>query len=136
MSLYVKRNTVRNITSRVEANILRKLQTTIPPTAPPMLKTVDEEAMEVDDRLVTNTPDRRSKSVELRLTKTRRTGEPREALLTGEPLDDQVFNHLPGGLGTPDRKSKDSSVDSKLQRSLELMRPGERAGSGAIVRVR
>ena len=77
MSLYVKRNTDRNITSRVEANILRKLQTTIPHTAPSVLKTADEEAMEVDDsidRLVTNTPDRRSKSVELRLTKTRRTG--------------------------------------------------------------
>ncbi len=105
MSLYVKRNTVRNITSRVEANILRKLQTT-PSTAPSILKTVDEDLMETEDdidRLVTNTPERRSISVESRFKKSRRTGEPSEAPLTGEPFGAQALSQ-PGGTGTPDRK--------------------------------
>ena len=114
MSLYVKRNTVRNITSRVEANILRKLQT------------VDEDSMETEDdidRLVTNTPERRSISVESRFKKSRRTGEPSEAPLTGEPFGVHALSQ-PGGTGTPDRKSKDSSVDLKPSKNIRTDEDG------------
>ena len=85
MSLYVKRNSVRNITSRVEASILRRL-TTVPTKAHETLMPVREDETGVDDikKLVTNTPDR-SKSVKSRLTKARRTGNMRGASHIGVP---------------------------------------------------